>query len=800
MNIQPVLTGGKGVATDLSLVASYSTNSLLVFMDTALLERVPASPECLQYKLLGGRMVNMGFRMCKLREAFPHDPRTLKRWGEAAVCDDVDEAARLLRGRGADGKLTPVLVGFIKRRYRALRSAKYRNFRQIIAEEVLDYYEVTLSGETLRKVFREADREDETAAEEQALAPVEMSTGCASDENPSSNEPSSRNQSPEISAIEQVPFGQSVQSARPQPVHHAGLVLFSLLFELFCRCRPFAKGVQTQWLGQILQGAVNIERSRLITAEDLAVFTGPVVAGTQPQRKALDRIAGPKCTMDIYAANNRLLPNGPGRGTRYYYDPHSKELTGELKTLKDWCGSRHGVAKAMHLDCIHTESGLPCFVQHYSPYYDLRERFFMTLEQFDELFPENMRAGRLFVLDRGIFGLSTFERFRERGDYFLTWEKGYRRDGWDGRAPEIVFERRRVRNDSGDLRAHYFECREEPWRRDPSVRRILVRATNPQGRTIKVAILCSDPDIDVQSAVWLMFNRWLQENNFKYLDLHFGLDQLTSYLSRAIAEEAGNFRDQPVDSPEYKELKKQEKKKQNELGRELVKREKLLDELAKTDADLEELRVRRVRLADRISAHLERLNRASSSALARLRARGRELDAEDDDLRRRTAQSQRKKAASRRKLATVDSRIEPIKEALEDLDSRLSAAVREQSRLRLLINNHYRLYDTRRKETLDALRITASNMFAHLMSTFRPLYDNCRNDHVMLRNLTRADGFLRRQDDTVHVELWLKGRFEPAQIRCFEHFLKEIGDRINDHLPPHHDRIRIALHTPRPRI
>ncbi len=64
MNIQPVLTGGKGVATDLSLVASYSTNSLLVFMDTALLERVPASPECLQYKLLGRRMVNMGVRRC----------------------------------------------------------------------------------------------------------------------------------------------------------------------------------------------------------------------------------------------------------------------------------------------------------------------------------------------------------------------------------------------------------------------------------------------------------------------------------------------------------------------------------------------------------------------------------------------------------------------------------------------------------------------------------------------------------------------------------------------------------------
>ena len=121
MNVQPILTGGKGVATDLSLVASYSTNSLLVFMGLRLLERVRASPESVQYKLLGGRLVNMKFRMREVRKAFPHDPRTLKRWARATVCDDVDETARLLRGRGAHGKLTAVMVRQIKAKYRQER-------------------------------------------------------------------------------------------------------------------------------------------------------------------------------------------------------------------------------------------------------------------------------------------------------------------------------------------------------------------------------------------------------------------------------------------------------------------------------------------------------------------------------------------------------------------------------------------------------------------------------------------------------------------------------------------------------
>ena len=185
------------------------------------------------------------------------------------MCEDVDEAARLLRGRGAHGKLTPALVRFIKRRYRSLRP-HYRNYRAIIAEDVLDAHEVSLSGETLRRVFREADREDEAARQEPCETSPKMATGCTSDENLSSNTAISRNQSPETPDIETVPFGRALQSARPLPVHHAGLVLF--------------------------------------------------------------------------------------------------------KTLKDWCGSRHGVAKTMHMDFIHSESGRPCFAQHYSPYYDLRER------------------------------------------------------------------------------------------------------------------------------------------------------------------------------------------------------------------------------------------------------------------------------------------------------------------------------------------------------------------------------------------------------------------------------------------
>lgn len=64
-----------------------------------------------------------------------------------------------------------------------------------------------------------------------------------------------------------------------------------------------------------------------------------------------------------------------------------------------------------------------------------------------------------------------------------------------------------------------------------------MRATNPSGRTVEVAILTNDhtraaclPCRHRQAAelVRLIFGRWVQENDFKYLDQHFGINQITS--------------------------------------------------------------------------------------------------------------------------------------------------------------------------------------------------------------------------------------------------------------------------------
>jgi len=89
----------------------------------------------------------------------------------------------------------------------------------------------------------------------------------------------------------------------------------------------------------------------------------------------------------------------------------------------------------------------------------------------------------------------------------------------------------RRRNNTRNLRTYRFEYIHRARAKNPSLRQIIVRATNPNGKTIQLAILTDDTGRSVESVVRLMFNRWVQENHFKYLDKHFGINQLTSYRS-----------------------------------------------------------------------------------------------------------------------------------------------------------------------------------------------------------------------------------------------------------------------------
>ena len=128
-NLQLVLSGDKGVATDLTIFLSDSEQNLFVYLGVALLERVENNRTAFAYKMLLGRLVNAGVRVSKLARQFKHDARTLKRWSEGLKSDDPDVIVRAFAGRGPLPKVIDPMIRFVKMRYHSLKGV-IRNYRQ----------------------------------------------------------------------------------------------------------------------------------------------------------------------------------------------------------------------------------------------------------------------------------------------------------------------------------------------------------------------------------------------------------------------------------------------------------------------------------------------------------------------------------------------------------------------------------------------------------------------------------------------------------------------------------------------
>ena len=83
-----------------------------------------------------------------------------------------------------------------------------------------------------------------------------------------------------------------------------------------------------------------------------------------------------------------------------------------------------------------------------------------------------------------------------------------------------------------------------------------MKATAPNGRTIQVAILSDVKQREAKEIIVLILSRWLQENDFKYLDKHFGINQITSYGIIEYEELRQSVEDRQVRSAQLKALQK----------------------------------------------------------------------------------------------------------------------------------------------------------------------------------------------------------------------------------------------------
>ena len=544
-----------------------SDGCLHVYFGASLYERIKGGPQCCEYRVMLGRLYNAGVKVAALEKAFEVGGKTLKRIGKALQGGDSDELVRVLAGRGHKRKLTAAIRGYMRMRFPRVYEADRYRYRQTLITEVKEVFGEEVSGETVRSICQELKREARKRAtrcecsgeskrsqleEVEVLPPESTHSGNVWAEN-------NRKQSSDFCGLA---LREDREVARFH--HHVGVLLFGGVLEEVCALNADYGWALKQWLALTLLGSVNIEQSKLVDFDDLDVILGRTLQCCRLQRKQLSAIGQTEVPTALLRLNAKLI-NVSEQGD-FYYDPHAKAYTGKLTILKGWCGSKHFADKVLFMDMIHSSNGEPLYIDYQDNYYDLRERFCPVVDRFRQALSIDSSRVLTMVVDRGIYSLESFGKIIENQTlHLITWEKNYQAIEDDQWEPTGEFVMERPRNRADDLRKYRFVFMETQWKRDGRMRLLRVKATNPEGMTIELGILSDDLQRPAEQIVRLMFRRWLQENDFKYLDKHFGINQITSYSSIPYKMLQDKIEDKQIKSGECKAMERERQEIKQDL-------------------------------------------------------------------------------------------------------------------------------------------------------------------------------------------------------------------------------------------
>lgn len=769
-----------------------------VYYGMEVLEVVPDDPEHAQYKLMVANLYNAGLKVAVLEEVFERDRKTMKAWGDALRSGDAWRLAQALAGRQNRRKLTPEIESFIRHRFEDVYRQHRRKYNFELRQEVYEVFKVRLSGEVIRPILRsmrlakeerseagagpatergasvasapvgasQAEGLGSACREEEPTRPAEAGlaeplaeggppealkeeTPCDLEGNPRHHEPSTR---------KPFPLFEPWRAGQTQWCDHLGVLLFwNGLLQILAVLDP-PEPLLKQWLASVLLGAVNVEQTKFLNWEELSLLLGQVVRFPTPQRQAMEQVARAGAAPALWRWNGQNV--GVQDQSDFYLDPHTKHYTGMKPILKGWCPVIRWADKALHSDFLHTRLGEPVYLECTDNFADLRERFWGVVERGRQALELPREKVLTLIVDRGIYGLEVFEKIL--GDpalHLITWEKGYAAGQWNPPDQRGEFVIQRPRNRAKDVQTYHFKYRDRRWAKDERMRQLIVVGTNPQGRSIEVSVLTDDLGRPAVETLRLIFNRWLQENDFKYLEKHFGINQITSYRSLAYDQLAGQVQDRQVESGAHKALIQTDRKLKHQQARWLLEQERANGESAARKETLAQLEQR---LADGGQAVSSDQKKDWARQCRRLRL-----------AEKRSA----KKQLQRRE------KIQSLNEQLQQNQQQLKAVKQEESRLEQLIDQGMQRLDTQNKQLMDAIKISARNLFRQALEPFKKAYDNYRDDHDYFRKLTQSGGVLRWTGQEFEVRLVPPVNYAPALRGVVEKLLDQVnsaGPRLPD--------------------
>jgi hypothetical protein len=756
--ITSVLTGQLILGTDkrnplFTVYADEDQEQLHVYYGLELLEVVSADRNDPSFKMLVGRLHNAGLSLRVLQSTFQADPKTIQRWGRALRSRDARELIRLLAGRRAGRKLTLEIEAYVRARWADLSRQGTYGISGRLRREIESVFRVKLSRETLRRLVGKLKRGEglEVSAQTTAEGLLQTNQKATDGQQLSSEEKETACDCATAGPAElPEPSTSGASSARPLEsdpqtlwCDHAGVLLFAPMLLATAQVLDPPEALFKQWLASLLLGALNIEQTKFLNWEDLSRLLGSVVRFPHPQRQELERVASEANCQALARFNARQI--AAEKQSDFYFDPHTKHYTGGQNVLEGWCPVIRWADKAMHSDFIHTAEGQPLYFETTDNFADLRERFFAVVERCRKVLEWPAERVLSWVVDRAIFGKEVFEKvLANPALHLITWEKGYEAQSWPpagGLSGSMVIER--ARNRAEDIRSYHLEYWDRAWPNDQRLRQLVVQATNPKGQTIQVSVLTDDLKRAAVEILRLIFCRWVQENDFKYLDKHFGINQITSYGVIGYEELRAHVEDRQVRSAESKALQEQRRQLRGQQGRLLLLQ-------AKTEHQSAERQKR-----------IEQLESAPAAEVA-----NQELG------RLRQGQTRSENIRHKRQ-----EQIEQLSQELAAVEQKAQTVQKTESRLERLIEEKMVRLEPNKKRLMDCLRVLARNVFYAALAPFKKAYNNYRDDHDQFRQLTQASGVLEVRAEQIVVHLLPRVNYSPQLRRIIGQRLEQINEQ-----------------------
>ena len=322
----------------------------------------------------------------------------------------------------------------------------------------------------------------------------------------------------------------------------------------------------------------------------------------------------------------------------------------------------------------------------------------------------------------------------------------------------------RVRNHAQDVRLYQFSYHDGKWAANPALRQIVVRATNPAGETVQLAVLTDDLTRPAESIVRLIFNRWIQENDFKYLNQHFGLNQLTSYRSVPCATLRAKLTDRLVPSHAYVQ--------KTRAGQALLKQKArllLTMDQAQRTADQRQQRLGELQKQIARPPPATRVEPATEAPA--------EIPLTADATARRQELTALKNAGKRfeKYRAARAIKLDGLHEKLIANQAEKDAMEKEISRIDQLVAQDMVRLDSGNKTLMDAIKITARNLFYRALAPFKAAYNNYRDDHSYFRELSQSAGVLCWTGTEIEVHLVPTVNYAPKLRKIIDRVLQDLN-------------------------